>query len=233
MTSVGRKFVHILRPTVHIRVKLHSWIFMYFYGSISQMASVTEIISMLRSKDERGLSLLYDQYAPALLGQIINIVGDKAVAEEVLQQTMLKIWNGISSYDETKAGLFAWMSRVARNAAIDKGRLKSFQRNQKTEDVQLHVHSLQDSGFSTSAMDVDKLVQKLDSKYRAVIDHVYLMGYTQAEAAENLNIPLGTVKTRLRSAVQILREELKSEKNLFMSITIAVAFLSALLLKWN
>ena len=190
----------------------------------------TEIISLLRNKDERGLSLLYDQYAPALLGQIVNVVGDHAVAEEVLQQTMLKIWNGISSYDESKAGLFAWMSRIARNTAIDKGRLKSFQRNKKTETVDLHVNSLKDREINTSGIDVDKLVKNLDDKYKVVLDYVYLLGYSQSEAAEALDIPLGTVKTRLRGAIKILRNELKDEKSLFFGLFVLIMLLALILL---
>ena len=162
--------------------------------------------------------MLYDRYSPALLGQIINVVGDQKVAEEVLQSTMLKIWNGISSYNENKAGLYAWMSRIARNAAIDKGRLKSFQNNQKTEELKPYVYSLNARSQDASKIDTDRLLKNLDEKHRVVIDYVYLMGYTQAEAAKALDMPLGTVKTRLRSAISLLRNELKDEKKLFIGM---------------
>ena len=194
--------------------------------------NTTELISLMRSKDERGLNVLYDQYAPALMGQIVNVVGDRMVAEEVLQECLLKIWNGIDSYDEKKAGLFAWMNRIARNAAIDKGRLKSFQRHQKTEQLTPYVYKIEDRGISTSGIDVDRITKNLDDKYKDVLDHVYLMGYTQKETAEALDIPLGTVKTRLRSAVSTLRETLKNEKNLLYGF-IAISLLLIILLLWT
>lgn len=188
------------------------------------------VISLLRKQDEQGLAILYDQYSAALLGQIIRIVGNQNIAEEVLQQTMLKIWNGFSSYDESKAGLYAWMSRIARNTAIDKGRLKSFQQNQKTESIDSVVYKRAADVQTNAAIDVDRLTKNLDEKYKAVLDHVYLMGYTQAETSESLNIPLGTVKTRLRTAINILRDELKDEKKLFFGLLLMIMLLALMML---
>jgi RNA polymerase sigma-70 factor (ECF subfamily) len=112
------------------------------------------------------------------------------------------------------------MSRIARNAAIDKGRLKSFQNHQKTEEIKPYVYSLNARSQNSSKIDVDRLLKNLDEKHKAVIDFVYLMGYTQAETAEALNMPLGTVKTRLRSAISLLRNELKDEKKLFLGMLV-------------
>jgi RNA polymerase sigma-70 factor (ECF subfamily) len=183
----------------------------------------------LKAKDERGLSALYDQYSHVLMGIIIRIVRNKGVAEEILQQTMLKVWGSIDQYDENKSTLFTWMSTIARNSAIDKRRLVSFQNNEKTEDIDNLVYTSKTVSSSSSGIDVDRLTGKLESKYKDVLDHVYLMGYTQAEAAEALDIPLGTVKTRLRQAIVILREELKQEKNLFLGMLVLLLILIIIL----
>lgn len=163
------------------------------------------------------------------MGIIIRIVRNKGVAEEILQQTMLKVWGSIDQYDENKSTLFTWMSIIARNSAIDKRRLVSFQNNQKTEEIDNLVYTSKTVSSSSSGIDVARLTEKLEGKYKDVLDHVYLMGYTQAEAAKALDIPLGTVKTRLRQAIVILREELKEEKNLFLGMLVLLSILIIIL----
>ncbi len=180
----------------------------------------SEIVEGLRKKDERALSFLYDQYSQLLLGLIIRIIGDREAAEEVLQQTMLKVWNSAGSFDEQKGPLFSWISAIARNTALDRGRLRSFQNTQKTDPLDTTVYTSKIVNTETASIDAEQLTAKLDNKYKEVLDLVYLMGYTHQEASELLEIPLGTVKTRIRQAIKTLGEELKNEKGLFMGILI-------------
>jgi len=161
---------------------------------------------------------LYNKYSASLYGIILRIVKDKEISEEILQQTMLKVWNKFDSYDSDKSGLFTWASRIARNSAIDKIRLKSYQNNRKSESLDKVVHIDDTTSDRTSKIDVTMLTKNLDEKYRIVLDKIYLQGYSQSDVAKELNIPLGTVKTRLRKAILILREELKNEKDLFLGI---------------
>lgn len=174
--------------------------------------------------------MLYDNYAGSILGLINNIVKDKEVAEEILQKSMLKVWNNIHQYDHSRSTFFTWMASIARNAAIDKARLKGFQNNKKTETLDPIVHNRKVSHISTSGIDVQALIGKLDKKYKDVLDCLYLNGYTQKEASEKLDIPLGTIKTRLRTAINILREELKNEKKTFIGFWLMIILL--LILSW-
>lgn len=172
-----------------------------------------DIVRLLKNRDEKGLELLYDNYAPSLLGIIVRIVRNKDIAEEVLQQTMLKAWNNISAYNENRGTLFTWVATIARNAAIDQVRLKSHQNNFKNESLDTNI----ELGFvssPTDAMDTSNLLSKLDDKYKSVLDLIYLQGHTQSSAAQLLEIPLGTVKTRVRQGIDLLRKELKSERGL-------------------
>ncbi len=195
-----------------------------------QQIELLQIISLIKSRDEKGLSLLYDNYAGSILGLINNIVRDKEVAEEILQQTMLKVWNSVHQYDHNRSTFFTWMASIARNAAIDKARLKGFQHNKKTETLDPIVHNKEVSHISTSGIDAKTLIGKLDKKYKDVLDCLYLHGYTQKEASEELNVPLGTIKTRLRTAINILREELKNEKKTFIGFWLVIILL--LFLSW-
>jgi len=136
---------------------------------------------------------------------------------------MLKAWNKMSSYDENKSSLFTWLSVIARNTAIDKVRLKSYQMTNKTENIDGLVYEMEGTKqTSDAAIDVERITSRLSEKYQIVLQLMYLEGYSQSDIAEKLSIPLGTVKTRLRTAILTLRDELKNEKGLFMGLVLIV-----------
>lgn len=204
---------------------MNGWFYNLYFKFISQQT----IISLLKERNQKGLSELYDKYSPTLLGLINNIIQDIPTSEEILQKTFLKIWNNIDQYDESKSTFFTWMAAIARNTAIDKARLKGFQRNKKTESIDSNVYSANVVHTNSENIDVERLTSKLDKKYKDVIDLLYLKGYTQKEASEALEIPLGTIKTRLRSAINLLREELKDEKKFFLGMLCLLLMLILLL----
>lgn len=184
-----------------------------------------ELVRRLRNQDEQALAYLYDQYAGSLMGIIVRILGNQQAAEDILQKTMLKVWNSIGSFNPEKSSLYTWMATIARNSAIDNRRLKSFKNDQKTETIDNVVYQKEGGGISTDAIDVEKITAKLEPKYKDVLEHIYLMGYTQQETSEKLEIPLGTVKSRVRYAIKILGEELKNEKGLFLGLLIVLLIL--------
>ncbi|MGB4400584.1 MAG: sigma-70 family RNA polymerase sigma factor [Daejeonella sp.] len=171
--------------------------------------SEPELIQAIRTRDTRGAEALYDMYSAALYGVIYRIIQHDEIAEDLLQEAFVKIWNSASSYDESKGRLFTWMVNIARNLSIDKTRSKDFRNHSKTEDIENIVLSV-DKGFTTSlnpeTLGLKDLVQKLKPDQKAILDLVYFRGFTHVEAAEELDIPLGTVKTRLRNAIITLRK---------------------------
>jgi RNA polymerase sigma factor (sigma-70 family) len=163
------------------------------------------------SKDKAALDYLYDHYSAALYGAIIRIVKKEEVAEEVLQDVFLKIWDRFANYDPAKGRLFTWMVNVARNQAIDKTRSKEIVKEQKTSDIENVVGRIERSEYTEQHIDgigVADILKILPEEQRFVVEHLYLKGYSQSELAEEFNIPLGTVKTRLRLAMQQLRMSL-------------------------
>jgi RNA polymerase sigma factor (sigma-70 family) len=163
-----------------------------------------ELVASLLRKDEEAFNYLYEHYSAALYGVIKQIVGDAELGNDVLQETFVNIWRRIDLYDETKGRLFTWMLNIARNAAIDKTRSKSFQQSQRQipldgEVIQPSVRpGIDDYGLK-------KLILKLKDEQRLLIDLSYFQGYTHEQIATALHIPLGTVKTRIRSALLQLR----------------------------
>ena len=167
----------------------------------------TNIVALLRQDDKSAVSLLYDNYSDALFGVILRIVNQEALAEEILQDTFLKIWKYRESYDESKGRFFTWMLNIARNTAIDQTRLKSFsQKNQDLDNVVSIIDSREQENFNVDAIGIRELIEKLPEEHRSIINLVYFKGYTHIEASEALSIPLGTLKTRLRLAIVQLRK---------------------------
>jgi RNA polymerase sigma-70 factor, ECF subfamily len=168
-----------------------------------------DLVLMLQSKDERGFSILYDNYSSALYGVILKIVRTEEIAADVLQDAFVKIWKNIEGYNRTKGTLFTWMLNVARNTAIDKIRSQDFQNSQRNQDLDSTVEiidSQANSQFDIDAIGLKKVVENLRPEHRQMIDLLYFQGYTQAEVAEEFDIPLGTVKTRVKAAIVQLRQ---------------------------
>jgi RNA polymerase sigma factor (sigma-70 family) len=171
--------------------------------------SEEELVMALRNKEKAGAEALYDMYSSSLYGIIFRIVQHEEIAEDLLQDTFVRIWNSFSSYDETKGRLFTWMVNIARNISIDKTRSKDFRNSSKTEDIENNVLSLEMQSGNTlnpETMGLKELVAKLKPEQKIVLDMVYFRGFTHAEVSEELEIPLGTVKTRLRNAIISLRK---------------------------
>lgn len=165
---------------------------------------------MLSDRNTEGLEILYDNYSAALFGVISRIIQHEEMAEDVLQETFLKIWNNFPQYDAAKGRLFTWMVNIARNMAIDKVRSKEFSQKQKNQDISDSVSFVEfgnQATYNPETIGLKEMVRKLEPEYRQIIDLLFFGGYTQSEAAEKLNLPLGTVKTRSRAAILKLRQE--------------------------
>lgn len=180
--------------------------------------STDQVLSLLISRDERGFNYLYDNYSGALYGVIIRIVRYEEEANEVLQDVFVKIWNSIVSYDENKASLYTWMLNIARNSAIDRLKSKAFQNDLQNQSIPDFVSD--DMGLSVEQNhnfnEVQNGVNTLKEDYKILINKAYFGGFTQEEIAEELGIPLGTVKTRTRAALVELKNILKEFKVLIL-----------------
>ena len=171
----------------------------------------TELVSRLNNGDQQAMSELYDRFSGAILGVIMKIITDQATAEDVLQETMLKIWNNINSFDTSKGRLFTWMINIARNQSIDKTRSKNFKnssQNSSLEDSVYVSETVPSAGASVDTMDVQNWLLHLPEENRQLMRLAYFMGYTQEEISKELNMPLGTVKTKIRNSLIVLRKKL-------------------------
>ncbi|RZJ81259.1 MAG: sigma-70 family RNA polymerase sigma factor [Flavobacterium sp.] len=173
--------------------------------------SVEEIlVAELKQGKAIAIKQLYQMYAPALNGIIKRIIKYDEIAEDVLQDTFVKIWKSIGQYDASKGRLFTWMANVAKNMAIDQVRSKAHLNASKTDDIgeisigliehQSHVHP------NMETIGIKQLLGHLKQDQQEIIELIYFKGFTHVQVSEMLNIPLGTIKTKLRLAILKLRK---------------------------
>jgi len=172
-----------------------------------------ELVFLLKEKNNKAFSYLYDNYSAALYSIIRQIINDTELANDVLQEVFINIWRRIETYDPSKGRLFTWMLNIARNASIDTLRSKNYQNSQKNQELPEDVNN-NSPGFQFMPVNIDniglrKILEKLKPEHRVLIELAYFKGYTHEEISQIENIPLGTVKTRIRNALLQLKEYLR------------------------
>ncbi len=171
-----------------------------------------ELVSLLKNGDETAFVYLYDNYSGALYGTICRIINNNQLAEDVLQEVFVKIWNSFQSYDATKARLFTWMMNIARNLSIDTIRGKSYKKQSKIQSTENAVNQVAQNPKENDRYDTIGIRNQLTSlkkDQRQIIELAYFDGFTQNEISQKLGIPLGTVKTRMRTAISELKKILQ------------------------
>jgi len=170
-----------------------------------------QIIAGLRAQDRKTVEYLYDKYSRALFAVISRIITDKDIAEEVFHDAFVKITRKIDSYDESKGRLYTWMANICRNSAIDKTRSKEYSKSSKTNTIDDYVYGLESESGTSELVDgigVKELLVNLNEEQRFVIECIYFKGYTHSEISEEFDLPLGTVKSRIRAAINVLKKNL-------------------------
>ncbi len=164
------------------------------------------IVELLAERDEKAISLLYDNYGDTLFGVAYKVVRDEDLAQDVLQESFIKIWKKSDSYDSSKAKLFTWLFRITRNTAIDKLRSLNTKSDKEIQIDVSDVYNLGEQSIRPELLDVQENLEKIEPKYQIVLDALFFQGMTQQEASEELDIPLGTVKSRLKIGLRELRK---------------------------
>jgi RNA polymerase sigma-70 factor (ECF subfamily) len=170
-----------------------------------------ELVSALKERDERAFSYLYDNYSGALYSIILQIVQNSEQANDILQEVFINIWRKIETYDATRGRLFTWMLNITRNASIDALRSRSYQNSMKNQELTENVNRAGGRSTQTNLdhIGLRKTLSKLKPEHRILIELAYFEGYTHEEIAQIEDIPLGTVKTRIRNALLQLKEYLQ------------------------
>lgn len=152
---------------------------------------------------------IYSAYYRSLLKLIKRKICCTELAEDVLQEAFIKIWNSLPEYDPGKGGLYTWMAAICNNMAIDQMRSIHYRNQFRTSELELMIETVDGQQFflpNTDLIDVIAHARKLRQSYADILMLSYQAGYSHVEIGGLLNIPLGTVKSRIRIAVGLLRQ---------------------------
>ncbi len=168
------------------------------------------LIAALRKHENDAFKHLYLHYKNSMLSVILTIVNDVETANDILQDVFITAWKNIDKYDESKGRLFTWLHTLARNTSINTIRSKNFKVKYKNENLADYVYNIEQKDpllQNINTIGLRTQVHLLRGEYKAVLELSYFNGYTQEEIAQSLEIPIGTVKTRLRNALIELRKQ--------------------------
>jgi len=172
-----------------------------------------DLIGRLQRRDPQALAELYDRYGRLAYSLILRVVRDTGVAEDLVQETFLRVWNRVQGFDAEKGSIGPWLLAVARNRAIDylrstTGRARNSLELDATDHPALYNDMEKDLLVSDKARRIKAAMLKLSPNQREVIELAYFEGLSQTEMAARMGQPLGTVKTWVRTALKNLRDEL-------------------------
>lgn len=170
--------------------------------------SEVDLVDGLKSRNREAMALLYDRYSRALYGVAFRIVRSEQGAEDVLQEAFVKVWEQIDRFDSVRGTLFTWMHSIVRNLSLDVIKSKAYRNSQENRNLDEVVDTVELQyrvTYNPEIIGLRESVNELEPELAEVVQTLYFKGLTQSEAAEELALPIGTVKTRARRALNRLR----------------------------
>ena len=185
----------------------------------STSAADVALLDRIARRDQAGLAELYDRHCRLLFSLILRILRDRGEAEDVLQEVFVRVWDRADSYNSSLGTPAAWLVRISRNRAIDRLRSRTVraavqapevERPEQARDPAPNADPEQFAASSEERRAIVEALSALPPEQRLLIESAFFEGYTQSELAERFDLPLGTVKTRIRTGMQSLRRALAS-----------------------
>ena len=180
------------------------------------------LLQRVATRDEAALAAVYDRHSRLVYSVIIRILGSPSDAEEVLQETFVRVWSRADTYDALLGSPAAWLTRIARNRAIDRLRARRVRGNVAIEPAAHAADDARRSGEPVTRETPETLLEgratagavrtalaTLTPAQRALIEAAFFEGYTHSELATRFGVPLGTVKTRIRTGLAAMRDRLE------------------------
>lgn len=172
-----------------------------------------QLAERLKRREPQAMADLYDKYGRLVYALIFRVVRDTGVAEDLSQETFLRVWNRVQGFDHERGALGPWVLTIARNRAIDYLRSVDGRMAQSAVELDTNEHPSLFGDLERDILNSDRArvlraaFKKLSDKQQMVIELAYFEGLSQTEMADRMKQPLGTVKTWMRSALRVLRDE--------------------------
>jgi RNA polymerase sigma-70 factor (ECF subfamily) len=169
------------------------------------------LIARIVARDASSVGELYDRHSRLLFGLLLKIIKDRSEAEELLQEVFVQVWTRADTYNVQLGTPIAWLVRIARNRAIDRLRANTVRtRTVEATPLPPPVETPEArAAMSEQQRAVARALEALPPDQRQLIEHAYFTGLTQSELATRFGLPLGTVKTRVRTGMMTLRRDLQ------------------------
>jgi RNA polymerase sigma-70 factor, ECF subfamily len=180
---------------------------------MNDVADEVLVRRLAQSGDERALSELYDRYAGLIYGAGVRYLGDRALAEDLVQDVFTAVWRSAAGFDPSRASFATWVYRITRNRATDLIR----RRRARVRTVDSASHSEMGEEDTTRELsrnfDVATALSRLPEIHREVLVLAYFQGLSQREISRRTHTPLGTVKSRTTAALRALRESMLTDED--------------------
>jgi RNA polymerase sigma-70 factor (ECF subfamily) len=176
-----------------------------------------ELMVLVRRAEPTAFAIVYDRHCDAAFGLAYRMVGTRGMAEDVVQEAFLALWRGAARYDAARGSLRSWILGIVHNRAIDALRRTLVHERRRASDEGLERTVASDDRTDAEAVRKDDArfvraaLETLPPDQRRVVELAYFSGYTHTEIAEVVDVPLGTVKGRMRLGLRKLRDELDRE----------------------
>jgi len=182
------------------------------HTGVELRASDAALIQKIVQRDESALAALYDRYASLLSSLLNRILRDTQASEEILQDVFYQLWRNAAQFDPARGSLPGWLAVIARNRAISRLRRRNPSEGDELLETTVIVPANLENALAQQQLlgRVKGALENLSSEQRAAIELAYFEGLTHSEIASKTGDPLGTVKTRIRSAVESLKRNLLS-----------------------
>jgi len=164
------------------------------------------LVSALRSGDQNAMARLYDKYSSIVYAVALRVLGDTAIAEDILQDVFMQLWNNPGVFDSSRGNLAGWLSVIARNRAIDKLRKRKPETDIEDVVVSVHPDLAAEAERSRAMQKVRGTLGTMPEAQRTALEMAYFEGLTHSEIAAKTGEPLGTIKTRIRAGLSALRK---------------------------
>jgi RNA polymerase sigma-70 factor, ECF subfamily len=168
------------------------------------------LMSAIRAGNQDAMAQIYDRYSSVVYSVALRVLGDSAAAEDVLQEIFLQLWRNPSSFDASRGNLAPWLAVIARNRALDILRKRRPQSEIEETTVSVEVDLASDAERKRMTTKIRSILRQMPAAQRSALEMAYFEGYSHSEISEKTGEPLGTIKTRIRTGLMLLRKAVES-----------------------
>ena len=168
------------------------------------------LMSAIRAGNQDAMAKLYDRYSPVVYAVALRVLGETAAAEDILQEIFMQLWRKPSAFDASRGTLAPWLAVIARNRALDLLRKRKPQTDIDEIVVSIEPDLASEVERNSMAQKVRSTLNQMPPAQRSALEMAYFEGYTHSEISEKTGEPLGTVKTRIRTGLTLLRKAVET-----------------------